>query len=84
MVCHHRQQHTMAASICQANGARLCSVAEVKGKVTSGSGCGIDNKVMWTSTPCADGFMAARGSGLGNTQCLAKTSTKPSVRCCAE
>ena len=74
----------MAASICKANGVRLCSAAEDKGKVTSGSGCGIDIKVMGTSTPCAEGFIAMWGSGQGNTQCLVKTNTKPSVRCCAK
>ena len=82
--CHHRKNHGAAAATCAANGARLCNLAEVQGKVAAGSGCGIDGKLQWTGTACAKGFLAARGNGGGSAKCLAASSTSPSVRCCAE
>ena len=60
-VCFNKQQQATAEDVCIANGARLCSVIEIKGKVAVGSGCGIDFKTVWTSTPCVKGFMAIKG-----------------------
>ena len=82
--CHHRKNHGAAAATCAANGARLCSLAEVQGKVAAGSGCGIDGKLQWTGASCAGGFLAQQGNGGGSAKCLPASSTSPSVRCCAE
>ena len=83
-VCFNKQQQATAEDVCIANGARLCSVEEIKGKVAVGSGCGMDFKTVWTSTQCVKGFMAIKGNGAGAAQCLAPSSSAPSVRCCAD
>ena len=83
-MCIGAQQHAAAEDTCSANGARLCSVEEMKGKVAVGSGCGMDFKTVWTSTPCANGFMAIKGNGSGHAQCLPLSDSAPSVRCCAD
>ena len=37
---------------CQDQGLRLCTADEIKAGSGKSSGCGFDNKLMWTSTSC--------------------------------
>ena len=38
-----------AETICQAQSARLCTVAELEGSCTAGTGCGFDNHLIWAA-----------------------------------
>ena len=40
-----------AEAICQAAGARLCTVAELEDGCTAGTGCGFDAHLVWGTTP---------------------------------
>ena len=52
-----------ALAICVGAGARLCTVAELKGQEAKGTGCSHDAEQTWTSTPCdaCGGKMSAKG-----------------------
>ena len=45
-------------------GARLCSAREAQAGIPSGSGCGLDDKYIWTSTPCTGGYFSTVGDYL--------------------
>ena len=76
--------HEMADSICTSSGARLCTSDEMLNDVTAGSGCGLDDQLIWTSTECTAGsFWAAHGLSGTPPVCTPK-ATGLSVRCCAD
>ena len=79
-----------AAAVCAAEGARLCTLAEVVAGEAAGTGCGWDNEVVWTATVdvCGQGsHMAAAGTpsmlGTNPPQC-SDDGTDHKVRCCAD
>jgi len=83
-----------AQKTCRAEGARLCTVAELEANETKGTGCGHDNRLIWTATPCGNGQddgqsyrqfgkQAAGRSGLDRT-CTAHGMHTGHVRCCAD
>ena len=41
-----------AAAVCSGDGARLCTESELEGSCTSGTGCGADAAMIWSSTSC--------------------------------
>jgi len=45
--------YSEAVAICEAEGARLCSVTEVESDCTRGSGCLLDAELIWTSGDCS-------------------------------
>jgi len=59
-----------AEQSCSNIGARLCSAKELRNDEARGSGCGMDTKRVWSSTPCALG-----SSKLGMMQTLPGAST---------
>jgi len=75
--------YSMADSICTTSGARLCTSDELQNDVTAGSGCGLDDQFVWSSTACLDGFYAAHGLNDTALVCNPK-NTGLSVRCCAD
>ena len=46
-VCSRDKTFAKAEAICQAAGARLCTVAEVEDGCTVGTGCGYDTQLIW-------------------------------------
>lgn len=88
--CHHNHKQASAAAVCEANGARLCSLAEFQGRVSQGTGCQIDNRRTWTATACDDGNgtgrMVIKGNGSGEGRCMSvgDPAALASVRCCAD
>jgi hypothetical protein len=82
-------QYEVAADICKAAGARLCSKDELYGDVAIGSGCGLDKRLIWTGDKCAlsygKGNLAVRGKGAYNQpdECLVTGQTS-NVRCCSD
>ena len=50
-MCSQDKNFAEAEAICQTAGARLCTVAELGGGCTRGTGCGFDRKLVWASTP---------------------------------
>ena len=50
--CVMEATYSEAVAICEAEGARLCSIAEVENRGTAGSGCNLDPELIWTSADC--------------------------------
>lgn len=80
-----------AEEVCRAAGARLCTEPEVSAGSTRGTGCGLDNRLIWTSTECANGEFCSSGHflRLGNGQPIPSSRSMPrkqvfGVRCCAD
>lgn len=89
-----------AYDICDNVGARLCTIEEIEQGVTNNTGCGFDDDMVWSMTPCENGFytvpgdLSGEGSG-GSRYCQndiystdpgegAWTTDGNSVRCCAD
>jgi hypothetical protein len=75
-----------AVQICAAHGARLCTLQEILGECTQGTGCGYDSKQVWTSTACerCDTVPGARlttrtPNGLSATNYTQEVRTDPSL-----
>lgn len=86
--CLSARTHSFANDMCSAVGGRLCTADELARDATRGTGCGHDNRLVWTSDICDGGFMARRGRS-GNkrgleAQCLPTDSSIPAVRCCSD
>ena len=45
--CSRDKTFAEAEAICQTAGARLCTVAELEGGCTAGTGCGFDWELIW-------------------------------------
>ena len=82
--------HTDALMLCRAEGARLCTVAELAREVGKNTGCKLGRAVVWTGDQCFGGFMVALGSSKEGKQSSVKPACKRgskkrfSVRCCAD
>jgi hypothetical protein len=50
--CQHNATYDEAAATCAADGARLCTAAEIAADCTRGTGCGHDNDLIWSSSTC--------------------------------
>jgi len=50
--CVHEADIDTAIATCANDGARMCSIAELEGDCTAGSGCGHDSDMIWTGEPC--------------------------------
>jgi len=48
--CYPDATYADAFGICKLNGNRLCTATEVYENCTKGTGCGLDNKLIWTSS----------------------------------
>ena len=87
--CHRSLvTHTEAAEVCDTVGARLCTRPELELDFARGSGCGNDNRMIWTSTRCTglhSGWAATPGSTRMNagSQCGGTGAELGAVRCCA-
>lgn len=83
--------HSGAATLCEQLGARLCTVTELSVDTARGTGCGLDIRYVWTSTPCAEGD-TGRMQHTGKRTAMAPqcvdahtlSDTRSSVRCCAD
>ena len=50
--CVDADTYSGARDVCAGDGARLCTEIEVEDACTAGTGCGLDNAMIWTSTTC--------------------------------
>ena len=80
-----------ADEICASAGARICTASEMENGFTRGTGCSLDTRLVWTSTPCAAGeeFCAAGRAVRTGRGTMPAGRTMPSkssfaVRCCAD
>ena len=85
-----------AESACLSEGARLCSLDELNAGVTTWTGCGKDDALVWTKTADCNGDNSQARVGFGNTlgeqggarsktgECHSKQVGRFQVRCCAD
>jgi N-acetylneuraminic acid mutarotase len=78
-----------AARTCQLAGARLCSAVElIQHDAARGTGCHLDNQLVWTRDSCPGGFVVAGGSSVNaKAECQpfnAPAAEPIGVRCCSE
>ena len=72
-----------AEDSCQALGSRLCTESELVAGEGRGTGCGLDQKGIWTSTACSGGAVIALGGPGDLVACAAMSSAvSDGIRCC--
>jgi hypothetical protein len=70
--CVHEASLQTAINTCYGDGARLCTLAEIQGSCTAGTGCGHDADMIWTSEECdADYNNPSYTSGYQYVGCFA-------------
>eukprot|EP00039_Didymoeca_costata_P020193 m.340411 g.340411 ORF g.340411 m.340411 type:complete len:924 (+) comp19286_c0_seq1:195-2966(+) len=97
--CNNDKTFYEAQSICENIGARLCTSAELRANTARGTGCGYDNKYVWTQTTCTvnneQGYLVQRGRGSATSSlpdtCVTdlvarscQSSLNVNVRCCGD
>jgi hypothetical protein len=80
--CWNNRQWVGATKVCEAAGARLCTMFEMVEGVSKGSGCSMDKLSVWTDTSCDLGKMAINII-TDVTECIATNQKRP-VRCCSD
>mmetsp|Transcript_48897 Transcript_48897/g.95905 ORF Transcript_48897/g.95905 Transcript_48897/m.95905 type:complete len:381 (+) Transcript_48897:549-1691(+) len=80
----------VAQSLCLHIGARLCTSAELSAGSAAGSGCGLDDKPVWTASEmlCDEGEAIAQAGAASGEELFppvcSKFATKHNVRCCSD
>jgi len=76
----------MAKYACMLVGARLCSLEEVESDLVAKTGCNLDAYQVWTSQPCLEGYMVARGKfkSKDKSVCSGSLMNSYNIRCCAD
>jgi hypothetical protein len=84
-VCSGLISWNSAKTFCEDVGGRLCTLNELFADEARGTGCIYDSQLVWSTTSCAGGVIAAMGSTIGgsNTICSEVTSSHV-VRCCGD
>jgi len=77
-ICYADKIHSEAIEVCESEGGRLCTAEELLRGCTSGTGCGYDEHLLWTSsvTEPAEG---STDSQLGNGTFIGTPSPSPWV-----
>lgn len=81
-----------AKEVCRQASARLCTEPEISAGLTRGTGCSLDNRMVWTSTVCGDGerfCKSGRVLRFGDGDSIPAERQLPNkkvfgVRCCAD
>jgi len=77
-----------ALAICQGWGGRLCTYSELAARETQGSGCGYEDKPVWTVSECEEDSYFTGPGDPDNIGTVPKTCTDRTslayVRCCAD
>jgi len=60
--CAGLRTFSKAKAFCESKGARLCTIQELVDEEPRGTGCNIDNKLLWSSDTC-EGFRAMGSHG---------------------
>ncbi|MCA9518673.1 MAG: hypothetical protein KC635_27240, partial [Myxococcales bacterium] len=88
--CSGAVSWSAAVAFCEAAGARLCSVEELRADEARDSGCAYDDARVWSSTACgamARTTLAGATTGVGNVAeaCTGEGEATTAVaRCCAD
>jgi len=84
-VCSTAATFSSARNACRSIGARLCTSEELDADNARGSGCKLDDKIVWSKTPCTGGQLAQYGSYKEGAGSVCKpVNSRAGVRCCAE
>lgn len=83
--CSGLLNSTQANHFCTAAGARLCTLTELENDETRKTGCGLDSRLVWSSSPCTGGYYVAYGSSaFPSPLTCSLTSNEQYARCCAD
>jgi hypothetical protein len=74
-----------STEICAGVGGRLCTAAEISAGAAVGTGCGFDEKRVWTSDTCPLGAITLQGNGHAGMakECMSKDKVL-AIRCCSD
>jgi hypothetical protein len=82
-----RQHYAAAVELCEGVGARMCTIEEIHGDVTRGTGCNFDFERVWSSSPCDGGVWTQAGASSHQSKAARRcsdTNEGLAVRCCAD
>ncbi|MEO1271123.1 MAG: hypothetical protein AAFX99_23780, partial [Myxococcota bacterium] len=86
--CSGDVTHAQAVAICDAAGARLCTLVELERDETRGTGCGYDDARVWSQSSCGPSGMWTRAGNTLFQEQFPTTCTDTegfaAVRCCAD
>eukprot|EP00192_Tetraselmis_astigmatica_P020984 CAMPEP_0117675254 /NCGR_PEP_ID=MMETSP0804-20121206/15502_1 /TAXON_ID=1074897 /ORGANISM="Tetraselmis astigmatica, Strain CCMP880" /LENGTH=275 /DNA_ID=CAMNT_0005484235 /DNA_START=1 /DNA_END=828 /DNA_ORIENTATION=+ len=87
--CKRNVKGKKANRICKSVGSRLCTLEELEKKESKGAGCGLNNRLVWTSTSRCDGpgtAWVAKGKNGNGKECFPRNdpTKKAGVICCAD
>ena len=82
--CTYGVTQAAARGVCGSLGARLCTLEEIEGGEVLNTGCVVNFRQVWSSTPCeGGGFYTALGTGWGK-RCQRPDATNGMAACCAD
>merc|ERR1712176_1249192 len=84
--CHRGKTYAEAKEICEDYDSRLCTRDEISHKCTKGSGCSIDNSLIWSNSRVPEHYVVC-GKGTGcpeGDEDIALPSELREVRCCKD
>ena len=76
-----------AKRLCRGDGARLCTVGELEANEAAGTGCSLDHRRVWSSSPCGSGrtyLQLGRSKAGSDKVCTEHSAGTGHVRCCAD
>jgi len=83
--CSDLMSWAEASDFCVGVGARLCTVTELQADETSGTGCSLNRKLVWSAESCDGGYLLAPGSSRLTTEPSCETASLVfHARCCAD
>ena len=83
--CSGKRTYRNASAFCAAAGTRLCTSTELAQHPLKNGGCGLNDELVWSSSPCAEsaGRRAMLGKGR-DVQCFSEDGPQLHAGCCAD
>lgn len=89
--CQTNIVYSKAAETCALTGARLCTAPELVSGEGRGTGCGHDNRMIWSTSQSTDDLLCnfdervvIHGTNRATAKCAKVSSNQASLRCCAD
>ena len=75
-----------AQGLCEAVGAKLCSIEEVASDEGRSAGCGLNKQAVWTRDACTGGYFSTGATSRARMadECVTNPTAVRDVQCCAD